>query len=386
MSLTTHNIDPNGDLVVVLKKPNTTNVIPEVFRRTKAKLGEKEPTFAPDTTDVKSPLMPSGLPNNAAIAGESDEIRFRVSSPHLKLASVVFKKMLDGPWKEGDSVNSQPASETEDQMDLAGSGSPDSPVDSTPDSPSPSQAASDTPGNWEITTTGWHAHALLMVLHIIHGQFHKVPHSVSLEFFTHVAVIANYYQCTEAVSFTSKLWRLANNTVPTHYGRGAIMWLSIAWVFSWPITFTQLATLAVQDGLVLTDVTTGDLPIASILENLEAQRKSSITRFIIALAELEKELTNGKVGCNKKCRSMMIGSLILEKQNYPDLRLKKKIVFKKVSLSELIAAVDAFSSIEWIDPASSSHPHQCNLTKFMEPIIKNIQDEIKLLKLSGFKN
>ncbi|CEI63875.1 unnamed protein product [Fusarium venenatum] len=386
MSSTTHDIEPNGDLVVVLKKPNTTKVIPEVALRCKSKLGEKDPTFAPDTTDVKSPLMPSGLPNNAAIAGESDEIRFRVSSPHLKLASVVFKKMLNGPWKEGDSANSQPASEAEDQMDLEDSGSSDSPVGSTPDSSSLSQAASDTPGDWEITITGWHAHALWMVLHIIHGQYRKVPHSVSLEFFAHVAVIANYYQCNEAVSLAAKFWCAAKNMTPAHYGREAIMWLSVAWVFSWPNAFSRLATLVVQDGLALADITTDDLPIATILENLEAKRKSSIVRFINALAELEQKLTHGKLGCNEKCRSMMIGSLILEKQKYPDLILKKEIDCRRVSLSGLITAVNAFSSIEWIDPASRSRPHQCNPTKFMEPIIKSVQDDAKLLKLSDFKN
>lgn len=55
MTLIMHNIDPSGDLVVVLKKPNKYRVIPEVWIN-----GEKTRGHV-DRTDVETPKMPTGL-------------------------------------------------------------------------------------------------------------------------------------------------------------------------------------------------------------------------------------------------------------------------------------------------------------------------------------
>ncbi|CAF3573994.1 unnamed protein product [Fusarium graminearum] len=378
MTLIMHNIDPSGDLVVVLKKPNKYRVIPEVWIN-----GEKTRGHV-DRTDVETPKMPTGL-------GDSDvqmtEIEFRVSSKHLKLASVVFDKMLSGPWKEANCTSSLPASEAEGQDMMELTGYADTFIGSIFDLSLPIPAVPVASDYWEISTTGWHAHAFRVVLEVIHGQLRNFPEKVSLEFFTHVAVIANYYHCTEAVSLAARFWRVWNKDIPTSYGKRSIMWLYISWVFSMPITFSNMLGLAVKDGLDLFNITTHDLPVATVLETAEAKRKKAILCLITELAAIERKLIYGQLGCSQKCRSMMIGSLALEKQKNPHLVLKgENDCRSRISLSRVIHAVNSFGPIEWIDPASRFNgAHMCNVTQLMQPVIESVLQVTKLLQLSDFK-
>lgn len=153
--------------------------------------------------------------------------------------------MLTGPWKE-----SAPA----------GTSLPET----TPETPAETAEA---PAVREILTTGWDVHAFVTVLRIIHGLNYQVPEAVSLSFFIDVAVIADYYQCAEAVSTAAKLWKppFLKSGALNLRGKMSIMWLWIAWVFSWPSEFNRAAYghLWYSQGLDLVD--THDLPIAMIL-------------------------------------------------------------------------------------------------------------------------
>ncbi|QPC74720.1 hypothetical protein HYE68_005472 [Fusarium pseudograminearum] len=162
--------------------------------------------------------------------------------------------MLSGPWKEANPPNSPSDSEddysiqlvikSEEDMDSQSAVESDEDMDleyidtlTTPSAvlttgPSLSSPSRYFPEGQCITTTGWHAYALWVVLHIIHGHFDHVPETVSLEFVTHIAVIANYYQCTEAVSLTVKFWLHVSFETPKCYGKEAIIWLCISWIFS----------------------------------------------------------------------------------------------------------------------------------------------------------
>ncbi|KAL3605355.1 hypothetical protein FPOAC2_00299 [Fusarium poae] len=391
MSVITHDVDPNGDLVVVLKKPNTKNVIPEVSLRQETKLGQNAPTFAPDTTDVRTPSMPSGLPNNAAIAGESDEIRFRVSSAHLKLASVQFRGMLSPPWTESQAVNTQSDytdSGTEDlspsSSPAAGTGSPGSPVTSST-GPSPSSpSVSQTPRMWEVTVTEWHAHALLTVFNIIHSKGSSIPRNVSMEFFTQVALIADYYHCAEALSFVAATWYSSFEKHARKYGKEVIMWLVIALVFSWDFVFHMAAYTVVHGGEGLSRVTIHDLPFLEILEELNKKRTRAIFELRQKLRTVDRELRKGEIGCDNTCRSMMVGSLVIEKETNRDLITTTCINHNAVSLSKVITAIKEFAPTVWHD--STGCAHACSAAKLMLPSIKQVKDEIATITLSDFQH
>ncbi|EKJ74412.1 hypothetical protein FPSE_05419 [Fusarium pseudograminearum CS3096] len=270
MASVVYNIDPNGDLVVVLKDPNTYWVVPEVSVRENP-VGSQAGHLLRDTTDVDTPKMPSGLGDSVEAP---TEVRFRVSSRHLTLASVVFDKMLNGPWKESASVSTRsspkdgyttaPEDDVQDSKDMD---EPGPPVD--PSTPSP-------PLIREVSAEGWNAQALLTVLKVIHGQCSGISRDVSLTFIAQVAIIVNYYQCAESVSFATELLYYPKYKKPEVYNKKAIMWLFIAWSFSWPAVFQDTAHQVLQRGQGLSYVTTHDLDVDGILEQLDKKRKSTL--------------------------------------------------------------------------------------------------------------
>lgn len=300
----THTIDPEGDLIVVLKEPNTQKVVPEVSLRPTE--GPVNRDFKLDDTVVNLPPVACRIPTDGAPrkplpsnkygilltkcldTADQIEIRFRVSTRHLILASVTFKKMLSGPWKESNPDDSQPASGAANTLSTilkSGSeavkglilkSSPDSTssdVHTSTDTPHDvssrvDSATSSTPASTpirEVSATGWNAEALFAVFNIIHGQSSKVPRKVNLKFFAEVAVIANYYECAKALSFAAEVWFNSSAIAPTQYGKKAIMWLFIAWGFSWPNIFASMARMVVEGGQGLKHVETHDLPIGPML-------------------------------------------------------------------------------------------------------------------------
>ncbi|RGP66329.1 hypothetical protein FSPOR_6707 [Fusarium sporotrichioides] len=372
----THEVDPDGDVIVILKKPNTANVIPEISLRNETKLGiEDDATFRPDNANVKIPTMDSGLPNNAAlgniyfldqyqvsltfdlhIAQENDEVRFLVSSRHLTTASATFKTTLSPPWTQSKAASSKGSS--------------------------PSNSSSE---ETDSSAEEWHAYALLTVFNIIHGKGSRVPRKVSLEFFAHVALIADFYDCTDNLSTTAELWYELNYKRPGKYGKEVIMWLFIAWVFSWPNTFAEMARLTVRAGEGRGRVETHDLAIAQILDDLDVKRKHAINQLTEELRILDGNLRHAKIGCNNTCRSVMLGSLVIEKLNNRDLVTSwGHLGCHGVSLSRVIVAINDFAPTEWREASNRVHP--CNATKLMQPTIDEVENTLKRLRITEFKH
>ncbi|CAG7561254.1 unnamed protein product [Fusarium equiseti] len=364
MSSTLHDIDPGGDLMVILREPNTQKVIPAVSVRppTTGSTGTTSRGYILDDTSVDSPKQPSGLPKeNKAISIDDEspvEVKFRVSSRHLMLASVTFKKMLSNPWKEAQPVNSQASTEASDAPVSCGDSSSDTapPGDQGPSS----LQASHTPCIREVSTTGWNAHALLTVFNIIHGKCSEVPRSISLEFFAEVAVIADYYQCAEALSVAAELWlnrsdtfrRLSEPHESLHgepmleYGNELILLLSVAWVFSLETVSSKTACLAVKNGHGLCHIETYDLPIAGMLDTLDRERVKAIHRLLSELKDLTGKLLGDRLGCHHKCRSLLIGSLAREYHKSPSLNIKDG-KYDGLSLQNAINTRNAFFDVDW---------------------------------------
>ncbi|KAF5251207.1 hypothetical protein FANTH_3642 [Fusarium anthophilum] len=116
MVVLTHDVDPQGDLIVVLQEPNSANLVPEVFIRKPGTVKGKpewqsdqdalnhpkaEPVFTAFDGSGKQLFTARNIVNSQP---ESDkepvEVHFRVSSQHMKLAFAFFKTMLNGPWRE----------------------------------------------------------------------------------------------------------------------------------------------------------------------------------------------------------------------------------------------------------------------------------------------
>ncbi|KAH8743933.1 hypothetical protein F5883DRAFT_379155, partial [Diaporthe sp. PMI_573] len=82
------------------------------------------------------------------------DIRFRLSSKHLKSASPIFKAMLDGNWKESNLTS-----------DL----------------------------HYTLHTSDWDTEALQVIMDILHGRSQRVPRSIPLELLAKIAVLVDYW-------------------------------------------------------------------------------------------------------------------------------------------------------------------------------------------------
>lgn len=90
-------------------------------------------------------------------------------------------------------------------------------------------------GSVEVTAESWDIEVLLILLRTIHGQYYRIPRKLTLEMLAKIAVIADYYECREALYFLTDMWiKNVEEKIPTAVSRNLILWLWIAWFFSTP--------------------------------------------------------------------------------------------------------------------------------------------------------
>lgn len=95
-------------------------------------------------------------------------------------------------------------------------------------------------GSVEITADSWDIEAFLVVLHAIHGKYKDIPRKLTLEMLAKVAVITDYYECKESLYIITDIW--LNNLeegIPTAYSRDLILWLWVSWFFQLPSQFKE---------------------------------------------------------------------------------------------------------------------------------------------------
>lgn len=97
-----------------------------------------------------------------------DEVKIRVSSKHLTLASRYFKSRLCGCWSEGAILESD--------------------------------------GYVVVPVYCSNSNALFILLRIIHCQTREVPREVDLQMLCDIAVLVDFYDLYDAVEFFSSLW------------------------------------------------------------------------------------------------------------------------------------------------------------------------------------
>ncbi|KAL4995494.1 hypothetical protein BDV10DRAFT_174621 [Aspergillus recurvatus] len=180
---------------------------------------EAPPEEAPPEEAVPEQAVPEqaapeeAVPEEPAETGvhtQQEEICFRiqVSAKHLILASPVFKKILAG-WKESVTYRQK--------------------------------------GSAEITVESWDLEAILILLRAIHGQNYRIPRKLTIELLAKVAVIADYYDCREAVDILGHMWINAlEEAIPLTYCRDLVLWLWVSWFFQFPAQFKEATSTAMS--------------------------------------------------------------------------------------------------------------------------------------------
>ncbi|KAI1847290.1 hypothetical protein JX265_013989 [Neoarthrinium moseri] len=338
--------DPNAQLSVEIND-NESPVPESVVNSTFAKLelaGEDSNPVPTLRLDTGSALKP--------------EIRFRLSSAHLILASLHFEKMLTGSWQE-------------------------------------STLRSD--GQYHIRTEDWDAVALLILMHIIHGRTRGVPRAVDLEMLAKIAVLVDYYECHETVEIIVHVWLAELKwKMPQEYGRDLVLWRFVSWVFSEADLFEHLTEIALKT--MTGTLSTISLPIPGmIVDAINNERQESIRRILMSLHTILGELRDGQPRCSFECSSILLGALTIGMQRNGFLHAEIDSSFPGLSVESTLKTALAMQSPRWRPAASSglfaSVPHvehTCNLQSIIQLKLGNKSslpvDGLKLNKFRGRNN
>ncbi|KID64478.1 hypothetical protein MAN_06652, partial [Metarhizium hybridum] len=185
----TFELDPQGDVLLVLRRPNLQHL----------GWGQAD-EHATDEREYSTDQ------------DEDEEVRFRLSSRHLSLASPVFETMLSGGWKESTISTQQPGTASNEKID---------------------EKDAALPLDYEITATEWDVNVFILLMNILHGHHREVPHSVDIEALAKFSVLVDYYDCHEITEFFADIWiEDLQLCLPTVYGRDSTIWLFVSWVFS----------------------------------------------------------------------------------------------------------------------------------------------------------
>ncbi|KAL8908191.1 MAG: hypothetical protein Q9171_005544 [Xanthocarpia ochracea] len=241
-----HELDPDGDIVLIL---NSSSSIPEqsVYRIQNGDIicsdhpsindiAVVPPNATPEEPNISSEpgfqgLLPEDIDEPAVeeivavepavedlavegsmLAVEADEeytceIRVRVSSKHLILASPVFKRMLQVSFKEGQQLSSQ--------------------------------------GHIELPLPDDDPAALLVLLHLIHGRIRKVPRTVDLGMLTNLAILVDKYELLETTEMIKDHWiQGLESDIPLSFTNDLLPWMCISWVFKKPEIFEKVTRVA----------------------------------------------------------------------------------------------------------------------------------------------
>ncbi|KAI9774991.1 MAG: hypothetical protein M1840_000207 [Geoglossum simile] len=171
------------------------------------------PAEVPSEDSVGSPpnssLTDGGVSTD--IPGQNREVRFRVSSRHMALASPVFRVMLQQGFGEATVLRST--------------------------------------GKVEVTLEEDCAAAFLILLDVIHGHTRRVPRKIDLDMLTQVAIIVDKYSCLEVVEVFSDMWfGELRNSLPGALAETLLPWLCITWVFRKPVEFKHVTRIAQSEG------------------------------------------------------------------------------------------------------------------------------------------
>lgn len=130
----------------------------------------------------------------------------------------------------------------------------------------------------EITADSWDIEAFLILLHIIHGRYYQTPRKITLETLAKVAVLADYYDCREALDILVTTWiNSLEETIPKSYSRNLILWLWVSWFFQLPAQFREATSTAMSWSNNWIDNLGLPIPDIVISKDTHACRQSCLT-------------------------------------------------------------------------------------------------------------
>jgi hypothetical protein len=111
---------------------------------------------------------------------------------------------------------------------------------------------------------------------------------------------------------------------------------------------------------------------------MERKRQSLISRVLEVLDDLAAKLLDGRAGCNHRCSSLMLGSLMRERHAMTLINPPIGHTLTGFSIYDVAGEVEKFRDIK--------SGHKCSIQKLMKPIIDQVFEDAGNLNLSEFKS
>ncbi len=226
-----------------------------------------------------------------------------VSSKHLKLASPVFKAMLQHCcFKEGELLKTGGKAEV--------------------------SLHDDDPITFEI------------LMYITHNRPKRVPRQITLETFVKLAILVDKYQMHEIMDLYVEMWMVElKKGVPESLTNDILSWLCVSLVFRMPIEFANLTRILIWEGewrvenrleqglpipdrifRMLTAISKSQKGTNTWAEKIEKKRMKTISNILETIQSLTSTFA-GKIGVcgvsaevklkrHRNCDGMMLGTLL----------------------------------------------------------------------------
>lgn len=189
-----YEVDPDADTLIIIPTPSKS-------------FAPWEETPPPsDASSVYAGILrgTSRPPNTYASIASAPEVRLKVSSRHLGLASKPYRNLFRY----------------------------ENPVEAD--------------GRVHVTLGGYDPKAVIVVMDAVHGRGRKVPQTVDLELLAKIAVVVDAFKFHEAVEVYAERWfEGLEGDLPTKYGRELVLWIYASYVFRQQEIFKRASNVAI---------------------------------------------------------------------------------------------------------------------------------------------
>ena len=226
-----HELDPDGDLILVFRDPPEQDkkvsvgddeapgeesaeggTLAEPAENTTGPANPAESTTTADEPFTGQPASTSQRESEVTPSGptvEPRQIRVRVSSKHLTLASKVFKALLRPGFQEGDTFRKN--------------------------------------GTAEVPLPEDDPNAFLLLLDIVHCRTKRLPSSLPSEQLSRVAGLVDKYALQDATEVFTGGW-FQRQRPPLDAAPDLALWVSLSWVLRRPVEFKRFTAMAMAEG------------------------------------------------------------------------------------------------------------------------------------------
>ncbi|KAF5609057.1 uncharacterized protein FSUBG_4212 [Fusarium subglutinans] len=370
-------IDPDGDVELVLREPNSHQIIPEIHSDDSSTHSD-----LPDCCFDNPPV--SGRYNvfnelysksTTAVGTQKDkedheprEVRMRISSKHLSFVSSTFRD------------------------DLLASSNKDAPVQCSACSSPPSRPFT------RVYTIGWDALALAIVLDAIHGRHAEIPRVINLGLLARITTVVDHYKCQEVIHvffdhWQSDIFRQAG--FPTLLSKTALLWLYICMVFpGLEGIFASIACTVVSHFKGSAQITARMLPITTTLGKLNEKRLELIKQIKDGLQDVHNSLLqeSGCVRGDRLCSSLTLGVLVHMIHQHEHAEPPFIAPFDGYSVSTALKLVQECSepmprhgNPRHIEPYDG-RIDPCSIRGRMTPVIQKVEAELYRMRPADFKD